>query len=287
VRSEGLYLSHRELIERAIDSVCRRHRLSGADADDFAGTVRLHLIEDDYAVLKSFRGKSSLRTYLVAVITHCFQDYRNARWGKWRPSAEARRLGPLAVRLETLIARDGLSLDEAHETLRPTLQAGESRDTLEQLASRFPSRSGRTFVSVDALETQPAVGADADRPMHRQETATAANAAAEVLARTVARLPAQDRLILKMRFSDDCSVADISRALRLDQKPLYRHLDQLLATLRSALEAHGVSAGVVAELLAQGGFDRATFEKEHSPATTDTVRRFDRSDGPPGTARPL
>jgi RNA polymerase sigma factor (sigma-70 family) len=287
VRSEGLYLSHRELIERAIVSVCGRHRLSGADADDFAGTVRLHLVENDYAVLRRFQGRSTLRTYLVAVITHCFQDYRNARWGKWRPSAEARRLGPLAVRLETLLVRDGLSLDEAHETLRPALQAGESRETLEQLAGRFPSRSGRTFVSVDALETHPAVDADADRPMHREEAAAAASEATAMLARAVAALPPQDQLILRMRFEDDCSVADISRALLLDQKPLYRHIDHLLTTLRAALEAQGISATVAAEILRQGGFDRSTADSEQAPGVTSQVRPFDRSGRPPGqTARP-
>src|SRR4029079_5287918 len=139
VEFEAIYLAHRELIDRAIWSVCRRHGLSGADADDFAGGVRLHLIEDDYAVLRRFEQRSSLQTYLLAVITHCFQDFRNARWGKWRPSAEARRLGPLAVRLETMTVRDGLTLDEAYETLRTHFNLTESRQAIEVMAARFPS----------------------------------------------------------------------------------------------------------------------------------------------------
>src|SRR5262245_32013293 len=249
VGSEELYLSQRELIEHVITSVCRRHQLSGPEADDFAGAVRLHLIEDDYAILRRFQNRSTLRTYLVTVITHCFQDYRNARWGKWRPSAEARRLGPLAVRLETLLVRDGLSLDEAHETLRTNFQATESRETLAQLAARFPVRRGRTFVSVEVLAERPAIDAGADAPAHRRDALAAATGAAATLARALAQLPALDRLILKMRFNDDRSVADISRALHLGQKQLYRHLDQLLATLRRTLEAQGIKAAVIGDLL--------------------------------------
>ena len=41
------------------------------------------------------------------------QDWRNARWGKWRPSAEARRQGALATHLERLMRRDGLTFEEA------------------------------------------------------------------------------------------------------------------------------------------------------------------------------
>jgi RNA polymerase sigma factor (sigma-70 family) len=286
VRSERLYLSQRELIERAIAAVCRRHQLSGADADDFASVVRLHLIEDNCAVLRRFQGRSTLRTYLIAVITHCFQDFRNARWGKWRPSVEARRLGPLAVHLETLMVRDGLTFDEAFETLRTNLQVTESRETLEQLTLRFPSRTGRRFVPIDTLDDHPSVDPDGDASLRRRETAGIARKTSAALARAMAQLPAQDQLVLRMRFADDCSVADISRMLQLDQKPLYRHIDQLLAALRASLEAAGVSAAVAAELVARG-FDWPLFEDPQPTDTRGSVRPFERHGTPPGqTARP-
>jgi hypothetical protein len=75
-------------------------------------------MENDYRAIRAFAGRSSLHTYLLSVIAHYYQDWRNARLGKWRPSTEARRLGPVAVRLETLIGRDGLTLDQACELLR-------------------------------------------------------------------------------------------------------------------------------------------------------------------------
>jgi RNA polymerase sigma factor for flagellar operon FliA len=250
-----IYLAHEELIDRAIGFTCRRHHLYAADAQDFGSVARLHLLENDYAVLRAFQGRSSLQTYLVTVLTRLFLDWRNARWGKWRPSAEAKRMGPLAVRLETLVSRDGLSVDEAHETLRTNLGVAESRDVLASMAARFPRRSRRAFVSDDGLECQPAPNVRTDGPLLQQEAAGAASAATRVLTETIGRLSAQDRLLLRMRFEDDFAVADIARTLSLEAKPLYRRFATLLSDLRQSLEAAGVTAATAASVLEERGFD--------------------------------
>ena len=92
---EALFLSQLDVIERVISFVCVRHHLPGSDADDFGSHVKLRLIESDYAILKKFEGRSSLRTYLTVVIQRLFLDYRISAWGKWRPSAEAKRAASL------------------------------------------------------------------------------------------------------------------------------------------------------------------------------------------------
>ena len=43
--------SNLALIERITAFVCRRQRLSPDDAEEFAGVVRLRLVENDYAIL--------------------------------------------------------------------------------------------------------------------------------------------------------------------------------------------------------------------------------------------
>ena len=40
-------------------------------------------------------------------------EARIAEWGKWRPSAVAKRLGPTAVLLDRLLTRDGRPFDDA------------------------------------------------------------------------------------------------------------------------------------------------------------------------------
>ena len=49
---EQIFLAELPRIERVIGATCRRHRLRAEEAEEFASTVRLKLIADDYAVLR-------------------------------------------------------------------------------------------------------------------------------------------------------------------------------------------------------------------------------------------
>lgn len=250
-----LYLAHRDVIERALTSVCRRHRLDAAEAEDFCSNFRLRLLEDDCAVIRKFQGRSSIQTYLISVVVHALQDWRNARWGKWRPSTEARRLGPLAIHLEELLVRERLTLDTAHEWLKAHRGITETRTQLEALAARFPRRVRPSFVPDDGLGAVAAPSQDADLALIQEEAGTLASRAAEALREALRALPPQDQLILRLIVEDDLSIADVARVLRLEQKPLYRRLDRLLQRLRTDLERAGVSADAVAGLLAHRAFD--------------------------------
>lgn len=253
--SEQLYLSNRPLIEQAIAAICRRRRLSFQDAEDFAGGVRLYLIEDDYAVLRKFQRRSSFKTYLLTVIAYRYQDWRNARWGKWRPSAEARRQGSLAVHLERLVMRDGLSFEQAHETLRTNFQVSESRDALEKMLARFPVRVGRKLVPDGDIDIHATFDSSADVSVRAQEAARAAQTAAAALSSALAGLSPQERLILRMRFEDEFSIVEIARVLHIEQRSLYRRLVRLFGQLREHLERSGVTAAAAAEILEEKGFD--------------------------------
>lgn len=46
---------------------CRSYRLTAEDRDDLAAEVFLALVRDDFAVLRRFRGQSSLATYLTVI----------------------------------------------------------------------------------------------------------------------------------------------------------------------------------------------------------------------------
>ena len=58
-------------------------------------------------------------------------------------------------------------------------------------------------------------------------------------------------VILKLRFWEGLTVADIARTLRLDQKSLYPRIQKLMASLRAKLESLGVEAARVADLLTE------------------------------------
>jgi len=252
LNSEARFLAALPVIDDVSGQVCRRHRLNGAEAEDFRSEVRLHFIDKDYEVLRRFEGRSSLPTYVTVVVQRLFLEYRNRQWGRWRPSAEAKRLGPTAILLERLVSRDGWTFEEAAETLR--INHGIVVDeTLKDLYARLSKRSSsRHFVTEDAAAHVESSGPAADDNVVRAEHDFLAKRVQAALVRARQALEPEDRLILKMRFEDGVSVADIARALHLNQKRLYRTIERLLSRIAESLEAEGVSRSEVSRLFSDG-----------------------------------
>lgn len=225
---------HLRTVQRAIGFVAGREGLSRDDADDFASVVFLRLLEHDGAVIRKFEGRSSFHTFLVVVVQRIFLDYRNAQWGRWRPSAEARRLGPAAVRLDTLISRDRLSSSEAREILR---REGTPDAEIETWLQALPARPRRTFVGEDQLALLPAPPAEIDQALLRQQ----ADQTLLALRAALARLAPDERKVLRLRFVERLKVGEIAAQCGVDVKPLYRRIERLLRRLRTDLEATGVS----------------------------------------------
>jgi RNA polymerase sigma factor (sigma-70 family) len=249
---EGRFLDNLELIEALIASTCRRHNLYGADADDFASTVKLKLIEDDYGILRKFSGRSSLKTFLATVIANLLRDFRIGKWGKWRPSAAAKRLGSVATRLETLLYRDGHTFTEATRILLTNHQVGLTELELADLVSRLPPRTTRRFETDAGLE-QMEVDARADDEMVDRERAAAAARLEEALGRALAELPDEDRWLLQLHFQEGLTIAVIAKRFGLEQRRLYTRKERCGRQLRQSLADQGLSAEEVSDLLGWEG----------------------------------
>ncbi len=76
------------------------------------------------------------------VVQRLFLDHRNRQWGKWRPSAEAKRRGPLAILLERLVVRDGWTFEQAVETLRTNHRGGGGWDAPRALREAHAAHPG-------------------------------------------------------------------------------------------------------------------------------------------------
>jgi RNA polymerase sigma factor (sigma-70 family) len=249
---EALFLANLALVESVVRFVCGRHKVGADETEEFASEVKLKLVDRDYEVLARFEARSTLRTYLTVVVQRMYLDYRNHQWGKWRPSAAARRLGPVAVRLETLMARDGLAFPEACRHLTEEERAATTPDMLIEMACQLPVRVRRVRVDPAALDTI-ATGEQADEIALLTDRRAVAHRVAHALRAALDGLPDQDRLILRLRFLEACSVADIARALHLDAKPLYRRVETLLRQLRKTLLDAGVSEAEAHDLLDDSG----------------------------------
>ena len=238
---ERLFVDHLPLIDRIIAATCRRNRLTKEESEDFASSVKIKLIDKDYEVLRAWCGKSSLPGYLLTVIQRAYCDHRNHLWGKWRPSAEARRLGPLAMKLDMLLHRDLMTLDEACAMAAP-----EDRDEMRRLAPLLPPRTKRRWEDVEQIEDLPT---DEDSPetlLLERERCEAAAGMERVLHEALGTLSADDRLLVEMRFEHGVKLAGMARAYGIDGRQLYRRWELLAKKLRKVLESNGYDAAQVA-----------------------------------------
>jgi RNA polymerase sigma factor (sigma-70 family) len=263
---EKLFVSQLPTIEKVVAQVCRRNHLRGAEAEDFASEVKLHIIQDDYEVLRRFRQRSPLHIYLTVVVQRQFLNYRNRMWGRWRPSAEATRLGAVAVLLERLTARDGWSFDEAQQQMHVNYGVSDSREALEALWIRLrPNGSARRFVPVDQAVEMASNAPGPDANILDAERAQDGLRARDALGRALRELTAEERLLLKMFYDDGFTVSQIARFLRMPQKPLYRRFDALRKRLKQRIQADGISSCLIQRMFAMSRLDRMPFNIHRVP----------------------
>jgi len=279
---EQQFVSQLAVIERVIGWVCARRGLRGADAEDFGSIVKTRLVERDYEILAKFQGRSSLKTYLTAVINRLYLDFQVQRFGKWRSSAEARRLGTVALRLECLMFRDGLSFDEACGVLESDPRVRETRDALHAISLRLPNRPRRVEREASLEPVRLDSGASS---VERAERQALADRTFCVIRRSLAQLPARERLFLRLHLESGLTLAQVSRTLGFDQKALYRRKDDILKRLRSDLEAEGIGANDAHELLSALDWDAAlgaepAAEEEQSRPSQDFGRANPREGEP-------
>jgi RNA polymerase sigma factor (sigma-70 family) len=246
---ESLLLQHLEHVEAVARFVCRRSGLSGADADECCSWVSLRLVERDYVLLRKHRGESSLKTYLTVVVTMLVRDFRIQLRGRWRPSAVARRLGPVACRLETLLFRDRLTLQQATAALTSGEDSPSTKE-LSKLASQLPRRDQlRPALVGDEVLTVVPGSRNADTSVLEQEREEVVSSIETALNTQLATLSTEDHLVMKMLFVEGLTIAQVARGLAIPQRPLYRRVERLCTQLRAGMERAGVSRDTVRALL--------------------------------------
>lgn len=248
VDHQRLLLDHLDLIDQIVRTTGRRRHLSAVEQEEFASFVKLRLVEDDYAILRKFQNRSTLWTYLAAVIERLSLDFCVERWGRWRPSAMADRLGPVAVVLERLVNRDGHTIEEAMEIVRTNHAVGLTYNELRALWEQLPIRSRTTEVGEEAaasVRSTDSSEANIEDAARKQDI----DRLEGVLRSAFAALPAQDRLMIALRFDHNLSVADIAKTLHSSVPTVHRRLDRSLKELRTALSRGGFNPREVSSLI--------------------------------------
>jgi RNA polymerase sigma factor (sigma-70 family) len=245
---QRLLLDNLDLINQIVRTVGRRRHLSATERDDLASFVNLRLVDDDYAILRKFQNRSTLWTYLAAVIERLSLDFCAEKWGRWRPSAMAERLGPVAVTLERLVNRDSHTVDEAIEILTTNHDVGLTNGELRKIWEQLPVRLRSTEVGEEAAEelsssetSEDAID-DADRRTDIDRLQKSLKSAFEEIAD-------QDRVLIALRFDQDMSMVEISKLTNSSVPTLHRRLDKSVKQLRLALSKAGFDPREVVKLI--------------------------------------
>lgn len=260
--------AHFTLLHHIIKAVCRAGHVSQCDEADFMGVVLLKLVDRDYAVLRQFDGRSTLKTFLHKVVKRQLLDWRDAQWGKWRPSAGARTRGDVAVQLERLTLRDGLPVADAIGILaaRPW---GLSSGDLRHLHAQLPRPRAHRTRQVPLTQDIRAASDRADATVERQHLESGARLISIELSSALASLQGDDRRLLRMRFQDGMSIRDIASEIGVDPKRLYRRFSALLGGLRARLERRHLTKVRVRPLLGHSEVTLAPLMSQGSPTSAD------------------
>jgi RNA polymerase sigma factor (sigma-70 family) len=244
-----LVVDNLPLVDSVVRTIARRNGLTADEEAELGSSIKLKLVENDYEVLRKFEHRSQLRTYLITVVQRHFLDDRNARWGKWRPSANARRHGPAAILLDQLITRDHLSFDDAAQSVAARYGDAVSREQLSEIAAQLPARSSRVFVGEEALEHVPSPVSDGADAIESRERQRIGDRVERALAEALRNLSDEDRAILRLRFCENVKIARIAELMGAPAKPFYRRIEELMGVLGKALRAQGVSERDVAAII--------------------------------------
>lgn len=243
-----LLTEHLDFIKATVRKVARRHRLDAAEIEEFEGEVLLKLCDRDYAVLRSFEGRSRLTTYLVTVINRAYLDYRNKKWGKWRPSAVAKRLGPRTILLDRMVRTEGRPIEEVQARLAA---AGDQvdRETLLDLLEQLPLRTQRRAAGEEALESIATPHEGPDAGIEESERQRTARLTEHHLQQALGRLSAEQRTLILLVYSSGVPISRFAERNGMKPRALYTILQHCYAVMLEYFESTGLDRKAILDLL--------------------------------------
>lgn len=229
------------------------------DGDELINEVLDRLKADDYRVLREFRGKAKLTTFLTTIIANTVVDLLRMKKGRSRAKDRAKKIGDVAERLYDCVFCRGYSLVEAHGYLQTTCGIAASYNELSVMLERIRGHEfsgklsageeswpyvGKEIQTDDGLELvvrDPAQTAD-ELLVHRERK----DLSRQVLDQVLEELSGEERLILSLRFPmcDDkkpMGNREIAEMLGLTAKAVDNRVRRILVRCREMVLKQGLS----------------------------------------------
>jgi RNA polymerase sigma factor (sigma-70 family) len=240
-------LSSSDLLVK-IETVCKRRFSAENDQNECYVYVIDSLKADNFKRLRAFKGKSSLNTYLYALINSLVIDFRRKQYGRRRIPAGVAKLGKWAETVYRFVCWQKFSFDDAYDFLRiDGLYTGSYIEFIKETEPirKAPCRENPAFQSID--ETHESVLKNLDdeganplefliQKLDRERRVKAL----KVIRETTAGLSEDDQLLIRLVYGSDQSVPAAAMVIGLAASTAGKRLKSLLTKLRENLLAEGI-----------------------------------------------
>lgn len=183
------------------------HQHATLDADELFIHVVDHLKEDNYRRIREFRGRSSITTYITAIIGRLVVDLVRQRTGRNRAKVRSESQGELGRHVYDLMVKRGHSADEAADILLANFTIQASAGELMEL---HRSMMGRDVRHQSCAETETAWGTEGEFVVVQRQNPEMELVGhiqnvrrRNLLASLVEDLKGEDRMLVRLRFPLD------------------------------------------------------------------------------------
>lgn len=227
--------------------------------DELFNQVLDHLKEDNYRVLRKFKGKSKLTTYLSTIIANLVVDLIRKKNGRSRMKQRAAEMGDIAECLYDAIYVRGYSIGEAQDFLRSTWDIAVGQEELRVMLEKMRGRENplrlkacddcwphagievKTEQGLEVVVPDPARSSE-ERLIDVQRKILCR----EVLDKVLMELNGEERFILALRFpvsegKKPMGNREIAEMLGVTEKAVDNRIRRILVRCREMLLKQGLS----------------------------------------------
>jgi len=148
------------------------------------------------------------------------------------------------------MVRGRRTFDEAFQILNTRGGGALDRDAVFRLAADLPLRRTATLVPLELVEGLAAHGQSAEKELGRIRHVEQSARLSAALRDALAELSAEDRLLIKFRYVEGLTVAQLARSFGGNQVALYRRFEKIQERLRKLLVRRRVVRESIDEMLA-------------------------------------
>lgn len=251
-RADSAWSEFLALYSPLVMHVIRRHGLDGDSASECFIHVCAELSSDGFRRLRRFRpdGPARFKTWLMAVVANLTVDWRRKEHGRPRLLKSVSHLSDLEQQVYRCIYEHRMSCGQCLHALQPRFPELTRREVSEINARLFtiltPQQRWQLSVRRRGFQAVTAgPGLEDDDPLSRvidpaagPDELTEEMQELQSLQDALVRLPDEQRLLLRLRYEQDLTLAEVARLTREpDPFRVNRQIHAALDALASLIRA--------------------------------------------------